>query len=293
MPSIDTLVPDIHAILSDGHALDPTAVSSLATGFGSGIALKITDRITAGEVRVRDPKTLFMSEIGKPCTRQLWYSVNEPDGGEELTGKTRIKFLYGDLLEDAILLLASAAGHLVERNQERCSFSVDGWNVRGRIDAVIDGVLVDVKTASKYSYEKFVKGLDDTNDSFGYRAQLHGYNYALNGNDNHQRQGFLVIEKTNGDVTYVDSNDKFDIVGRVSHIVSHVEAAKAPKRHFRDVAEGTSGNRVLGTECSYCAFKHKCWSDANGGRGLRTFLYSQGPKFATEVVREPKVFEVT
>ena len=44
--------------------------------------------------------------------------------------------------------------------------------------------------------------------------------------------------------------------------------------------------------CSYCQFKHSCWKEANEGRGLRTFLYSTGPKHFTHVEKEPRVAEI-
>ncbi len=53
------------------------------------------------------------------------------------------------------------------------------------------------------------------------------------------------------------------------------------------VPDGKSGNMKLGTKCSYCKYKNECHPD------LRTFLYSGGPRFLTEVVNEPKVLEVT
>lgn len=292
MANIESLVVDIHHVMNYGPTIDQADFAGVVQGFGSGLALKIGSRLEDKEVRVREPNTLYMSEVGKPCVRQIWYSVHTPEAAEAMPDKTNLKFMIGDLLEDAVLMLAESAGHTVERQQERCSFNVDGYTVRGRIDAVIDGVLVDVKTASKYSFEKFLRGLDNTNDSFGYRAQLNGYNFALNGKDL-TRQGFLVIEKTSGDLAYVDCNDRFDVHSRVRNVVRAVSSSHTPKRHFEDIAEGASGNRVLGVECSYCAFKHPCWSDVNGGRGLRTFIYSSGPKYLTVVKKEPKVYEVT
>ena len=44
--------------------------------------------------------------------------------------------------------------------------------------------------------------------------------------------------------------------------------------------------------CAYCEYKAHCWKDANGGRGLRKFIYSNGPVYLTEVNKTPKVIEV-
>ncbi|MCH7925728.1 MAG: hypothetical protein IIC51_09360, partial [Planctomycetes bacterium] len=41
--------------------------------------------------------------------------------------------------------------------------------------------------------------------------------------------------------------------------------------------------------CSYCPFKQDCYSDANDGKGLRTFLYFRGPTDFAVVKKEPNV----
>ena len=52
-----------------------------------------------------------------------------------------------------------------------------------------------------------------------------------------------------------------------------------------------SGNRKLSVECSYCSFKVDCWDDSNDGKGLRKFIYSNGPRWFTEIKKEPNVSE--
>jgi hypothetical protein len=47
----------------------------------------------------------------------------------------------------------------------------------------------------------------------------------------------------------------------------------------------------LAKGCSWCKYKYKCHSDSNDGTGLRTFKYSNGLAYLTEVVAEPKVEE--
>jgi hypothetical protein len=43
----------------------------------------------------------------------------------------------------------------------------------------------------------------------------------------------------------------------------------------------------------YCNYKNDCWSDSNEGNGLRIFKYSNGLKYFTKVVSEPRVEEIT
>jgi hypothetical protein len=65
-----------------------------------------------------------------------------------------------------------------------------------------------------------------------------------------------------------------------------------PDRCYPPVEDGKSGNLKLSVGCSYCGYKFKCWDDVNEGKGLRTFIYSNGPRFLVNVEREPDVYEV-
>ncbi len=168
--------------------------------------------------------------------------------------------------------------------------SEDGVN--GSIDADIDGVLVDVKSASSFSFEKFKSGGYLFDDPFGYVSQLAGYANALK----RDRAGFLVADKVHGDICFVEF-DKMYIEGnppgpRIKHLREIISSKSPPPRCYTDIPEGKSGNRKLGIGCSYCSFKDDCWSDANSGKGLRKFFYSRGPVWLSNVSREPKVDEV-
>ena len=61
---------------------------------------------------------------------------------------------------------------------------------------------------------------------------------------------------------------------------------------YSAVPMGKSGNMTLCTQCKYCSHKFNCHADANGGKGLRAFMYSTGPVFLTDVKNTPKVMEV-
>jgi hypothetical protein len=84
--------------------------------------------------------------------------------------------------------------------------------------------------------------------------------------------------------------DMIDVPKRIAQMKEEV-AKPAPTRCFEGIPDGKSGNMKLGVNCSYCAFKAPCWADANDGEGLRLFIYSTGPRWLTEVEREPDVPE--
>lgn len=288
MPEIDTLIQDIYALIEEG------VEDYEDTGFArqSGDVLERGLRPRDGQRAAR----VWFSNAGGPCVRKLWYKVNAPSDAEPLRAHTRIKFLYGDLLEGLLLDLARRAGHTVEYEQERVEFN----GITGRIDAVIDGVLVDVKTASSYAFKKFQGGLRSEDDSFGYLEQLKGYLWALRETVREDsevecernRAAFLVINKETGKL-HLDVHEFSDdeLAATAEELTRRKQVAEdednTPERAFEPQPEGKSGNLKLGVNCSYCEFKQTCWP------GLRTFLYSNKPIHLVHVEREPNVPELT
>ena len=256
-----------------------------AQEFGSTLGSLIADRLRETKKGPRE-FTLRMSNIGKGA-RQLWY--DKKYGREEtLSGPTLIKFMFGDIVEQLILFLAGHTPHKITFRQAEVSVS----GVKGHIDADIDGVTVDVKSASAHAFKKFADGTLVDNDAFGYIEQIAGYSKAR-GTDG----AFLAVDKVGGNLAYLpftkEELDVFDVEGRIEYIKQAVDQPDPPARCYPDEKMGESGNRKLGVNCSYCSHKERCWSDANGGIGLRTFLYSSGPVFLTKVAVEPKVYEKT
>lgn len=276
------LVKDIYRVLSEGCEV----TDAEATDFGSEIAALIKSRLTE---RLSGPRefTLRMSNIGKGA-RQLWYDKRY-GREDDLPPATIFKFIYGDLIESLLLFLARMSGHNVTSRQ--AEVVVDG--IKGHIDADIDGVTVDAKSASTHSFRKFADGSLIDDDPFGYIEQLAGYCEARDTDG-----AFLAADKQNGHIAYlkVDREElkrAVNVQERIAYLKTAVEAEVEPERCYDDEEEGASGNRVLGVNCSYCPHKKRCWSDSNNRIGLRTFIYSSGPKFFTKVMREPKVREAT
>lgn len=274
MKSIDTLVQDIYAVVSQPRKVDSDRIND----FGKHLSGAIVNRLF--EERVQP--SLRLSNLGTPCSRKLWYSINKPELEEPLPPSARLKFLYGDILEELLLFLAEEAGHTVEGRQDE----LDVNGVKGHRDAVIDGRLVDVKSASTYSFKKFEGNNLRSNDPFGYLSQLGSYLHASKDVEK-DIASFLVIDKTLGNVTldtYAFGDVNYDnLVEERRQMLSQSEP---PPREYEDQPEGKSGNRKLGIECSYCPFKKSCWP------GLRIFQYSTGPVFLTSVRKEPKVEEI-
>jgi CRISPR/Cas system-associated exonuclease Cas4 (RecB family) len=274
--SVTSLVADVYATL---EGKEPS---------GSFSSLDLTDALKKvyskiGTTKERAAKTLHFSELGDPCPRKLNYRVNHGALAEEIDGNTRLKFFYGDMLEQLVLSVAEAAGHTVEKKQERAILNLsDGWQITGYIDAVVDGVLTDVKSTTKYGEEKFKNGLVD--DPFGYKMQLGGYAVALD----YDEAGFLTIQKELGHIGwYPIKIDKKMVVDNAEAAVEYVKRPLDQLPRLAPVPQSkTSKNMKLSTSCSYCSYKKECWPE------MRTFLYSSGPEFLVEVVDLPRVVEL-
>lgn len=256
----------------------------LTDKFSKGIGELVSRRLTKGVEKKGG--YLRVSNMGTPCEKKLWYEVNASEDKEELSADTLLKFLYGDLIEAFILFLAEVSGHKVEGTQGE----VEIEGVIGHRDAVIDGTIVDVKSASSFSYKKFSEGRLADDDPFGYIPQLQGY--LKDGEKDpivtdKDRAAFLAVDKTLGHFC-LDFHQKQDWDWKevIEHKREVINLPEPPERGFEPEPMGKAGNMKLGTFCSYCSFKQKCYPE------LRTFLYSTGPVFLTKVEREPDVFEV-
>jgi len=282
--SLNTIVPDIYEHLeglSDGKPLPLTEEDIDNTLVG------IKEALMSWAVPSDRNKdfTVRMSNVGKP-SRQLWYEKRDPAGRGGIDGPTQIKFLYGHLLEEIVLMLVRMSGHKVTDEQKE----VEVKGIVGHMDCKINGEVVDVKTASRFAFNKFKDGRLSQDDPFGYLGQLAGYE-AAEGTDN---GGFLVLNKESGELCmYVpDDLDKPNIKTSISQLLPALELDVPPELCYTPIPDGKKGNMKLPKGCSWCKYKHECYKDANDGQGLRTFKYSNGLAYLTEVVVEPKVEEL-
>ena len=278
MPELNDLPKDIYSLFDpdQGHECNEENLNA----FADNLKQLLRERLAKHE---RPASSLRFSALGKP-DRQAWFDAHpDPAKEEPLTPKTYLKFMYGDVIEQLLLFLAKEAGHSVE--QEQAEVSVDG--VKGHIDAIIDGVVVDVKSASPYGYKKFKDGEVVANDPFGYVAQLSGYSNVLTPG---QDAAWLAQDKVSGDICIsrlsVPVIKAHPPAERIEQLKKVVSLEEPPSYCHELVPDGKSGNLKLDTPCSYCRHKFRCRD------GIRTFLYSTGPRFLAKVVREPDVPEV-
>ena len=234
----------------------------------------------------QESRGLRMSNVGRPL-RRLWYDLKKDRPlYNRADPHTFIKFLYGHMLEEVVLLLVKLSGHDVKDEQKEVE--VDG--VLGHIDCKIDGEVVDIKTASNFAFKKFKDGSLHTSDPFGYMAQLSGYEEAEGTTDG----GFIALNKESGELALYQPGPfvKVNVKNKIKSIRVAADLDTPPERCYNTVSEGAKGNQRLPRECGYCPHKTECYADANNGRGLRIFKYAAGLKYFTRVMSTPKVQEL-
>ena len=282
---LDTVVQDVYdtiSVLNDGESLNLS--DKQIDDFGEAMMNVLKSWSTPRQPT--DKNNLRMSNVGKPL-RQLWYDLKSEEEQIPIEPNVFIKFLYGHILEEVLLLLVKLSGHKVEGEQKEVS--VDG--VVGHMDCIIDGEVVDIKTASGFAFRKFKNGTLREDDPFGYLSQLSGYEEA----EQKKNGGFLALNKETGELALYcpDELDKPNIRQRIKTIKDSLTIDSPPDRCYTSVTDGKSGNMKLPTGCVYCRHKNTCHQDANEGKGLRVFKYSNKLVYFTKVAKEPRVEEIT
>lgn len=277
--NIHTLVKDIyHVVESKDGWLD----KALAERFSGELGLRLVEQ--GG--RENEVPRLRLSQMGDRCPSALWHSLHSPSLSEALPAHARIKYTYGHIIESLVIAMAKAAGHEVTGEQD--VIYVDG--IRGSRDCVIDGCVVDVKSASSMAYQKFKTGTIKMDDPFGYLAQLDGY--VVGSVDDplvrvKDRGYLLAVDKTLGHMCLYEHKTRPEFIHeRIAEYKQITGLAEAPQCRCGTVADGKSGNIKLDMRASYSPQKHLCFPN------LRTFLYASGPVYLTHVARRPDVPEV-
>lgn len=281
---LDTLVTDIYAVLdklNDGEDISPILephVDEFLQDIKVALMHWCVPQQTKGNLR--------MSNIGVP-NRRLWFDTTSPNESERMTPNTHLKFLYGHILEQVLLLFVRAAGHHI--SDEQVEVEVDG--IKGHMDAVIDGEVVDIKTASPFAFQKFQNGTLADNDPFGYLAQLAGYEQSQGTGQG----GFLVINKVDGQICLFrpDDLDKPNVKNRIAEVKDVLALDTPPEMCYNPEPEGKAGNMVINKNCSFCPHKFECHKDANDGQGLIGYRYHNGVKYFTHVEKEPRVERIS
>jgi len=278
MKSIYTLVPDMQELLTKKGWFVP----ELTKEFSHEISIRLNQQFN----KESTAPTLRLSQMGPRCPKALWHSIHTPEEAELLPPWAECKFAFGNIIEALAISLAKAAGHTVTGEQDE--LFVDG--IRGHRDCIIDGCIVDVKSCSSRSYQKFKDATLGQDNPFGYLDQLDGY---VVGSLNDplvtcKDKGYLLaIDKTLGHMClYEHAIKEQRIRDRIREYKQIVGLPSPPECTCGTQFDGKSGNIKLDVKASYNNYKYCC------NPRLRTFLYASGPVYLTKVVRKPDVPEI-
>lgn len=280
--TIDTLVQDCEELFTKNTELPDELLDWASQEFRRLLKERFASYGDLGGSNLR------MSQIGKDI-RKLYLENNDHEVKQFPPHMLRV-FLYGDIIEILMILMAKAAGHEVSHEQHEVTLN----GVVGHIDCIIDGYLVDVKSTSGRAFDKFASGSIKTGDDpYGYIGQLAGYAQSDELKDLVKgKMAFLAMEKEMGHITTLKVPKMYapNMAKKIDKIQEALAGNTIPEmcRNSDPVpASATSPNKKLGPACVYCDYKFTCWDE------LRAFQYSNRTEYLTEVVTEPRVKEVT
>lgn len=206
-------------------------------------------------------KKLRLSSAGK-CARQLAYGFHGYDvKGKEIDARSKLIFWTGDLVEMTVSCLAKIAGCKLAfsgLHQLRISIAIGDNIVEGHPDGLLidDGqvYLVEIKSMSSYSFEKFERG--EIEES--YLAQVNAYMDALQVD----KCIFVALNKENGVLhEMILDRDPMIVTHLKANLLSVLNSTKEklplpPSQYYPDA----KGNYPW--QCLYCAYWGHCRPNA-------------------------------
>jgi len=278
MSKINTVVKDVNKIFSQIGAGKPVELPEKKVDI---LLSNLKEALSQWSTPREKSVGLRMSNVGRP-NRQLWYDIKSNKNQEDFSPAVIFRFLYGHVVEELLLFFVDLAGHKVEHQQAE----VNVLGLKGHVDCLIDDVVIDVKSASDFSFRKFKDGKLSQDDPFGYLAQLAAYEHGFGKSGG----GFLVANKSSGEICLYrpDELEVPNIESRLETVRAELKEDVPPReRCYPIIAKGKSGNMGLHNSCKWCRHKFQCNPD------LRVFKYSNTLEYLTEVEVLPGVEEIT
>ena len=239
MSDIHYVIPDLYHSLREKYVAENVDFNEIIEQFMEECGSALYNHYK----EEKDKRKIRISSIGQ-CERMQWYKAHDYE--EEQPGdKLWITFMQGHLMEALLKAVIKISGHKVK--DEQLKLSVAG--VQGSCDAVVDNELVDFKTASNWSFDKF-KDDEIKNDSFGYLEQISAYAHALGKKKAH----FIVLNKNTGECKLTSVNTIKNIEDHVIYVKDIISKSTPPDHPVWSV----NANGELDMRCSFCGFKYEC-----------------------------------
>ena len=239
--TIDTVIPDIYETMKSKNYTGD--LDTIAMQCGREVEQAIKNAFEPYE-----PKTnLRMSSIGR-CERAQWYTVKGYTP-EEIEGSVYLTFLQGHVLEAMLVALVKLSGHSLQNQQKK--HTVEG--VDGSQDCDIDGELVDIKTASAWSWDNKFTDTGIKDDGFGYIKQLSAYGKG----DKRKHGYFLALNKNKSTLKLCKQELEQDVDTFIVDLKDKMASDTPPMRVANATTMTKSGEEKLCMTCAFCGFKTK------------------------------------
>lgn len=197
---------------------------------------------------------LYLSSCGK-CPRQLAYGyLGFEKNGKEMDARAAITFWQGDLVELMLLSLAKQAGCQITSyglNQNTVKLKVGDVEIQGHPDGLcLDGGirLIEVKSMSSYSFERFEKGSIDES----YLDQVNAYMAPLGLTD----CIFVAMNKDNGILHEIMVPYDAERVAKIRERLWTV--IESDKEHLPERPYVPDKKDFWPWQCAYCGFFGTC-----------------------------------
>ena len=259
---MSTILNRVQLFLTEANKASVPISSTIINEFGELCKDAFKKHFTEERDKKFKPR---MSSIGKPlCQLQMEKSGAKP---ETPSYQSKMKFIFGDLIEALAITILKSSGVKIDEFQKKVSHKFGKDKINGTYDAKILGKVWDIKSASPYSFKyKFSEGFDAIlkDDIFGYVSQGYLYSEA----EGVDFGGWIAIDKSSGEWAVVETpiNDDKHAKQALEKAKSNLKALNNDepfKRQYEDIQETfngkPTGNKVLGKECSFCAYKKTCW----------------------------------
>ena len=249
----------------DKVSKEPVEISDkLVEEFGEACKSALRKQFAEERRSMFEPR---MSNIGRPLCQLQMESKNVKGEGQPYNVKMRNTF--GDLIEALAIFVLKSSGVVIEDEQKNVKYKFGESDIKGRLDVTIDKKVWDIKSASPYSFEKkfgTLGGFEEVvkDDAFGYASQ--GYLYSAS--EKIPFGGWIVINKSTGEWTVCETplaDDQYreKALDDAEKNLKALKNNEPFKRCYNDIEETfrtkKTGNKVLGTVCSFCPYKLPCW----------------------------------
>lgn len=234
---------------------------------GKAIEKQFTDA-REKEFRIR------MSNIGKPlCQLQMEKKYFDDESIKNFDNYNyKLRNLFGDILEAVVVMLLKTVKANIQGVQGNVKLNTEYFDIKGTYDIIIDDKVYDIKSASPFAFEKkfgekgggFDKFVED--DVFGYLSQGYLYSEATT----KPFGGWIVVNKSTGELLLSsppEDDEQYrkhamDIVHKnIKALMNDEPFERCFELEEELFYKNPTGNKVLGTVCSFCEYKYKCWGD--------------------------------